>query len=1409
MITLKVFFKTARKLNPKPEFFLSEKKDGFLTDSAFFFFKKFLENEEDLIQVPSQCISLYIKDGINWKLIENLESPLLEKEEYYCLVTPGGNWDAVRSGGRGALDGAVIGGAIGSIIPGIGTAIGAFAGGLIGGGVSLMLGLAAEQQDDRAEAEQLRVEKANREFSQLDQQSPIKGTQFIKQQSPSLDPIQHDNRVNPGSPVPESFGTVQVKARGLSPMFQYAELDGQEVRENRIDLEATEYFFIEFFSCGEGKYSGLSVNFNGQSRGDFNSHGYIQTINYNPKDIIDLNRLKSTIDRRIDRNDIVRNVFGSLASNQNFTFETALLVIRNLKAADAPRVPVYGVAPTKPRIEYERVRLADGSRGESEVPDQRSYERMEDYYSDVAKYNQSIETKQDEYKEEVEAFNDYNREMVKEQNEFKQAAVNTNVLFSRLLPDYTQEPAITAESITSNPAVIAAYLLQSIVERSNAPVTLADIADLSAFREWKNFCTTKELEFNGSFDFEATAFQALKAVFFVGMAEIDTSFGKVRPIIKETRAVLNQIFHSRNIRNLQYSKIGRRLPEKITGSFINKDKNYKPDEVAVFTTGGVAGAHPPGTYFDITSGLVKAGVFGYSRLAGNAAHLKGGSLSTDENLDLLAAYLEDGKSKIVTRATADKLSKLWIDNAVFALNRTKDNLSADGTWGNAAYDEYEATDESGAALFNRGAGRYFRQTPLGIENLAGVFKIGYALISGLSVANDGFRGAQPAPSSGDNDQYGLVGKGANYDAVIASKGPYFLGAHGVYKPNAAGEIDNSFGAGFCNWYLSSAPGAQKVTANLVGFDPRAVAYSPTKIFVLFDNRDRKQSAAAESFKIGIFDLATGGLTSLLTLTEARIGQILGAANQDLALGLAVVRRTITIRENTLTKNDSITLRGQRGSTNGFMPKAGFLKYKAYAGIATIPGNPRITQYVVSNYSWLGQLITNTPPDIAGIVKNSDKAGSSASALYSYSGTWRRVEINGVEHALGAREIAGYATNDDVGESIGIHDITEDINTIPIYRQEFTRFDDTHNIRFKDASEKWWPAPAATLTGTKRPFPAQGLAANGENISLCIGGLLNAKTIKNGLITIDTTGNYISGQYALGITGKIAVLGNFIYNIPFIPASGQIAAYYANSVFKTPLASGAASVVAAFDWTAAGRLTRAVRLEKEAGGFMMFGQRVHTARSAREEKRISLFGVTSETQAKKYLNLQKRMLEKLFESWSFETDIQAIVARRGDKVGLNHYEISKTQFTSRIAGFVKNAGGMITGIQIDQSGVPVLEPGKNYGCKVISESASPDFAVTAIAEVSAKDDRQNIQTGAQNLETRAREPIRVRPKLYKTLRLTAPQAAAGFAPKVGDYIVFGETANKFKECLVQSISMDKNLRARVTLVPYIESIYSQI
>ena len=1408
MITLKVFLKQPRELNPKPFFFFTERKDGFLTDNAFHYFRKLLQTEDGLIETPSECISLYIKDGLNYKPIQDLNKPLLEKENYYCLVTPQGWWDVAKNTAKDT-----------AIAAGIGFAIGGPVGALIAGGatalVSGILNIATEQQDQKAEAEQTLVEQANREFSQLDRQSPIKGTQFIRQQSPTLNPILHDNRVNPGSVVPENFGLIKVKARALSPMFLYGEKEGSGIREieSLQDLDSIEYYFIQFLSCGEGKTNlGRSdIKFNNISRFQFNSYGDVLSETYDVGDTIDLNRLD--VPSGIKKEE---NLFDGLASLISLSSETGFLLIRKLEFAEPPFPPSYGQVPRRPQPSYENIRLSDGSRGTQQVPSQSYYTAIEKYNEDVQNYNNRVKARETEYKNKNEAFTNYQRKAVREQNAFKQAAVNTIVRINRKIPDYTQEPAITAETTTSNPAVIAAYMLQSIIERSNAPVTLADIADLSAFREWKNFCITKALEFNGSFDFEATAFQALKAVFFVGMAEIDTSFGKIRPIIKKQRSALNQIFHSRNIKNLQYSKIGRRLPEKITGTFLNGDKDFKPDEVSIYTAGGVAGAHPPGTFFDITSGLVKAGVFGYSRLAGNAAHLKGGSLSTDENDNLIAAYLEGGKSKIVTKATADKLSKLWIDNASFALNQTKNNNAADGTWGNAAYDEYEATDESGASLFNRGGGRYFKQTPLGIDNQAGVFKIGYALLGGLAVANDGFRGAQPAPSSGDNAQYGLSGNSANHDSIIASKGIYFLGAHGVYKPDPAGEIDNTLGQAFCNWYNASG-GAQKVIASLVGFDPRAVAYSASKIFVLFDNRNRKQAAAAESFKIARFTLSAGALEGITTLNEAAIGRILGAGNQELSLGLVVVARTITIvsrqRNNDGRTGYSLLVDDINNSFTGgppsFFSDLGYLSLKVWVSIfnsrlgsTTI----RVTEYGINTQGL--SLTDPLPPDLAGYVKNSDKSGSQNSALYSYSGNWSRVEINGVEHALGARELFTNTTNDAEGTTRTQRE-GRPANTVPLYRQEFARFSAGSRLRFKDASGKWWPAPSANLSGTKRPFPARGLSANGENISLCIGGLLNATTIKNALITIDTAGNYIQGQYALGITGKIAVLGNFIYNIPFIPAVGQIAAYYANSVIKTPLASGAASVVAAFNWTAAGQLTRAVRLEKEAGGFMMFGQRVHTARTAREEKRISLFGVTDKTQAEKYLNLQKRMLEKLYESWSFETDIQAIVAMRGDKVGLNHYEISKTQFTARIAGFVKNAGGMITGIQIDQSGVPVLEPGKNYGCKALSENASPDFAVLAIADVSAKDERQNIQSGGENLTTRAAEPIRVRPKLYKTLRLSVPQAAAGFAPKVGDYVVFGEMENKYRECLVNSISMDKNLRARVILVPYIESIYSQI
>ena len=218
---------------------------------------------------------------------------------------------------------------------------------------------------------------------------------------------------------------------------------------------------------------------------------------------------------------------------------------------------------------------------------------------------------------------------------------------------------------------------------------------------------------------------------------------------------------------------------------------------------------------------------------------------------------------------------------------------------------------------------------------------------------------------------------------------------------------------------------------------------------------------------------------------------------------------------------------------------------------------------------------------------------------------------------------------------------------------------------------------------------------------------------------------------------------------------------------------------------------------------------HNEASAVDEEKISLFGVTNKAQALKYLTMQRKQYEFLNESWTFKTDIMSVAAQRGDLVGLNHFEISKAQFTCRIKGILKDENGMISGFQIDQENVPDLILGINYACRILyDDNTFIDIEIKDFQDKKLSTEQDQLaETDNTLIRTRqGNETIGARPKKFKSMIFKHLQDPDIFKGMKDNYVIFGETSSVFRECLVSSMTIQDDLSVNIVLTPYNSALY---
>ena len=218
---------------------------------------------------------------------------------------------------------------------------------------------------------------------------------------------------------------------------------------------------------------------------------------------------------------------------------------------------------------------------EPDIDTVREQEQFNSYYRDVYQY---VVFGLEELNTAIQ--NTYNEGFSRNQEHITSVirSLETVTFFcERSVPDYfsTSNPFIR----TSNPAHICLYILGEYVNRTSIYDTIEDLVDMDSFREFRDYCSSNNLEFNGVFDFDTNVFDALRSVAITGRSIIDFSRGKVRIITPVKKTSRSAIFSSRNLNDFKREVLFKQKPDALKADFVNEDENYNIDQVTEYFEG--------------------------------------------------------------------------------------------------------------------------------------------------------------------------------------------------------------------------------------------------------------------------------------------------------------------------------------------------------------------------------------------------------------------------------------------------------------------------------------------------------------------------------------------------------------------------------------------------------------------------------------------------------------------------------------------------------------------------------------------------------------------------------------------------------------------------------------------------------
>lgn len=184
---------------------------------------------------------------------------------------------------------------------------------------------------------------------------------------------------------------------------------------------------------------------------------------------------------------------------------------------------------------------------------------------------------------------------------------------------------------------------------------------------------------------------------------------------------------------------------------------------------------------------------------------------------------------------------------------------------------------------------------------------------------------------------------------------------------------------------------------------------------------------------------------------------------------------------------------------------------------------------------------------------------------------------------------------------------------------------------------------------------------------------------------------------------------------------------------------------------------------------------YTESTATEFLGLEISGCTDPSLIYKHGKYHEAVLKLRPETYSFTTDIEALVCKRGDLIRVNHDIPLFGAGSARIKTITVDVGGDVTDVTLDDS--VVMVSGNSYSARI--RTSDGDQVVAAV----------DLNVGEQT-----------------SLTFTTPiDVSNGVA--IGDLLLFGITGSESVEMLIRSIEPGEDLTARITGVDAAPAVWT--
>jgi len=157
-----------------------------------------------------------------------------------------------------------------------------------------------------------------------------------------------------------------------------------------------------------------------------------------------------------------------------------------------------------------------------------------------------------------------------------------NVIAQNVIPDYDIDLDEWVPRITSNPASLYRYVLQSSANAKALPDEKINIDDL---QEWHTHCEEQDYSYNRVIDYDTTVDAVLKDICSAGAASPAIVDGKRTVVVDKIKDTIVQMVTPRNSWGYTGEMIYPTTPHAFRVQFRNAEEGYIQDEIIVYDDG--------------------------------------------------------------------------------------------------------------------------------------------------------------------------------------------------------------------------------------------------------------------------------------------------------------------------------------------------------------------------------------------------------------------------------------------------------------------------------------------------------------------------------------------------------------------------------------------------------------------------------------------------------------------------------------------------------------------------------------------------------------------------------------------------------------------------------------------------------